>query len=220
VQKLVILGTGGNCVDILDTVLAINAVARDSRLECVGFLDDDPRKHGTVIHGVPVLGSLEYADRLTDVWFVNGIGSPRNFWRKPEILARAGVRDERLATIIHPSAQISALASVEPGAVVLQNSVVASNARLGKHVIVLPLSVISHDTHIGDYSIIAGGVCISGNVRVGRACYIGSRCAIREGIVIGDYSLCGMGSNVLADVPERSVVVGNPARRLRAVEAT
>ena len=219
-QNIVILGTGGNCVDILDAMEAINATTAAARLRCVGFLDDDPAKRGTAISGVPVLGSLEQARSISDVMFVNGIGSPRNFWRKREIISKAGVDDDRFATIIHPSAQVSPLASIQPGVVILQNSVVAARATVGRHVMILALCVVSHDTVIGDYSTLANGVSISGNVRAGEACYFGANSSVRENLTLGDFVLCGMGSNILRDVPSDSVMVGNPARRLRGVRAS
>lgn len=218
-RTVIILGTGGNCIDILDALLAIEA-ATPGTLVCAGFLDDDERTHGTTIHGCPVLGSLADTRRYPDTFFVNGIGSVRNFWRKREIIERADIPESRLYTVVHPSAQISRFATVGPGTVVLQNSVIASDASVGKHVMILPLSVISHDAQIGDYSTIAGGVSVSGNVRVGEGCYLGTGCAIRENVRVADHALCAMGSNVLSDVPEGTVVAGNPARRLRSVKTS
>ncbi|MGQ0525735.1 MAG: NeuD/PglB/VioB family sugar acetyltransferase [Betaproteobacteria bacterium] len=216
-QNIVILGTGGNCIDILDTLCAINASAGEARFRCAGFLDDDPAKQGTTILDAPVLGGLECARTLTEVKFVNGIGSPQNFWRKREIIARTGLCDEQFVTLVHPSAQISPLATLGTGTVVLQNSVIAARAAVGRHVMILALCVVSHDSAIGDYSTLANSACISGNVRAGEACYFGGHCSVREGLVIGDFVLCGMGSNILDDVPADSVMVGNPAHRLRGV---
>lgn len=72
--------------------------------------------------------------------------------------------------------------------------------------------MISHDDIIGDYTCIAWGVCISGGLEIGKSCYLGANCAIKENIRIGEYSLIGMGSVVLNNVPENSVIVGNPAK--------
>jgi len=45
--------------------------------------------------------------------------------------------------------------------------------------------------------------------------YLGQACTIRQFVHIGKDCLIGMGSVVLADVPPNSVMVGNPARKLR-----
>ncbi len=214
-KPLIILGTGGNCLDILDAVFEINARSPSPVYECIGFLDDDPDRWGVEFFGVRVLGPLEAAGRFPDAWFVNGIGSERNFWQKEAIIARTGVLRERFETVIHPTASVSRFSTLGRGVVVLQNATIAANVRVGDHVIILPNSVLSHDTVIGDYTCITGGVCISGGVRVGRSCYIGTNSAIIGNVTVGDYSLIGMGSVVLHSVAENQVVVGNPARVLR-----
>jgi sugar O-acyltransferase (sialic acid O-acetyltransferase NeuD family) len=218
-KKLVILGTGGNCLDILEAVRSINAAASSRKYECIGFLDDAASRQNTLVLGTPVLGPLEKAPSLGDVYFVNGIGSVRNHLRKAGIIARTGIPNERFETVVHPSAQVSASATLGPGAVVLQNVTIASQAKVGAHAIILPNSVLSHDSVVGDYTCIAGGTCVSGSVFVGHSCYLGSNCSIIENVRIGDNSLVGIGSVVLEDVPEGAVVVGNPARFLRPSRA-
>jgi sugar O-acyltransferase (sialic acid O-acetyltransferase NeuD family) len=214
-KKIVILGMGGNCTDILDTLLDINDTQGKLIYDCIGFLDDNPSKWNKSIYGVKVLGPLQKAEGLKDCSFVFGIGSISNFWKRRDILTKTGIEDERFETIIHPTASVSRTATLREGTVVFQNVTITSNAMIGKYVYILPNSVISHDDVIGDFTCIAGGVCISGNVRVGQGCYIGTNTAIKDGITVGDHCLIGMGSVVLEHVPENNVVVGNPARFLR-----
>jgi sugar O-acyltransferase (sialic acid O-acetyltransferase NeuD family) len=214
-KELIILGTGGNAVDILDTVRDINASRGTNTYKCLGFLDDNPQKQGQSINGIRVLGPLRSADQYRDCLFVNGIGNSRNFWKKPAILSQTGIPVERFATIVHPTASVSTMAKLGRGTVVFQNAVITSNAAIGDHVIILPNSIISHDAIIGDYTCIAGGACLSGGVQVGTACYIGSNSCIIENVVIGNECMVGMGSVVLKDVPANSTVVGNPARFLK-----
>jgi len=216
-KRIIILGTGGNCIDILDAMLDINDAQGKQNYECIGFLDDNQQKWSRSFYGVKVLGPLSSAKEHSDCFFVFGIGSISNFWRRQEILLTTGVPDERFETIIHPTASVSRMAKIGRGSIVLPHVTIATSAVIGKHVYVLPNSIISHDDMIGDFSTIASGVCISGNVHIGFSCYIGTNAAIRDGVTIGDTSLVGMSSVVLKDVSENTVVAGNPSKFLRKV---
>ncbi len=216
-QKLLLLGTGGNSADILDTLNDINAARGERVYECVGFLDDDASQWGREILGARVLGGLAAASQYADCFFVNGIAGVNNFWKKREIIARTGIPRERFATIVHPTASVSRTAQLGRGVVIFQHVTVTSRVVVGDHVMVLPHTALSHDNVIGAYTSIAGGVVLSGNVRVAEACYIGARACVKDGVTLGAGSLVGMGSVVLHDVPENTIVVGNPARALRQV---
>jgi sugar O-acyltransferase (sialic acid O-acetyltransferase NeuD family) len=215
-RDIIILGTGGNCIDILDTLDDCNLDAAANLYRCVGFLDDDQASWGKEVHGVPVLGPLDAAEGFPSASFVNGIGSPANFWHKQRIIAKTKLPLERFATIVHPTASVSRLARLAPGTVVFQNATITSNVEVKQHVIVLPNSIISHDSTVYEFTCIAGGVCISGGVTVGRSCYLGSNCSVINGAEIGDFCLIGMGSVVVRDVPPNSVVVGSPGRVIRS----
>lgn len=214
-KKIIILGTGGNSVDILDTIDEINLTSGSEEYKCLGFLDDNPEALGREIGGKKVIGPLSAANDYPDARFVNGIGSPANFWKKPEIIEKTGVQLDRFETITHPSASVSKLATLGQDVVILQNVTVASFAKIGNHVIVLPASVISHDAEIGDYTCIAAGVCISGGVSVGENCYLGTNSSLISNIRTGNHCLIGMGSVVLEDVPENKAAAGAPARVIR-----
>ena len=213
-RNIIILGTGGNCIDILDTLNEINK-ERKKRFKCLGFLDDNEKSHGTELHGYKVLGPLNQAGEIKDCLFVNGIGSENNFWHKSDIIGQTGVADNWFATLIHPSASVSSLSSLGVGTVIFQNVTITSNVSIGKHVIVLPNTIISHDDLIGDYSCIAGGCCISGGVTIGHSCYLGTNSSIRGNLTIGDRSLIGMGSTVTKKIPDNQVWFGTPARYVR-----
>lgn len=214
-KKIIILGTGGNCIDILDTINDINAATDVKRYECVGFLDDNAQNWGKEYYGVKVLGALDIAPQYPDCFYINGIGSPLNFWKKNAIIAKTNIPDERFEILIHPTASVSTMAHLSHGTVIFQNVTITSNVQIGKHVIILPNSVISHDDIIGDYTCIASGVGISGGVTIGQSCYLGVNCALIGNITIGNNCLVGMGSVVLNNIEANSVVVGNPARFLR-----
>lgn len=53
------------------------------------------------------------------------------------------------------------------------------------------------------------------HTRIGKFCFIGAGSIILPGIIIGDHCIVGAGAVVTKNVPDRSVVVGNPARVIR-----
>jgi sugar O-acyltransferase (sialic acid O-acetyltransferase NeuD family) len=214
-KQLIILGTGGNCLDIYDAALAVNRHSGLTVYECLGLLDDNRELHGKEISGLRVLGGLSDAAKFPEAVFVNGIGSPASFWRKAEILAGTGLPLERFETIIHPQASVSSLAKLGRGVAVLPGASIAACAEIGNHVILLQGSIISHHCKMGDFGCVASGACLSGGVEVAPLSYIGANASIRGGVKIGSRSLVGMGAAVLHDVTENTVVAGNPAKYLR-----
>ena len=56
-QRILVIGAGALGKEITTKILA----HREMGFEVVGFLDDDPGKQGTLISGVPVLGTLKQA---------------------------------------------------------------------------------------------------------------------------------------------------------------
>lgn len=211
-RKVILLGASRNSLDIAEMLDAINSAPGHQAYECVGLVDDDPTLHGQTIAGLPVLGSLASARDHDGAWFVNGIGSPANFWKKDEIIAAAGINLDRFATLVHPAASVARSAVLGPGTVILPHATVCSHARVGSHAYIGPSAVVSHDSVIGDYTCITAGVSVAGAARVGARCYLGTNSCIREKIRIGDGSLVGMGSVVVSDVAEQTMVFGNPAR--------
>lgn len=50
------------------------------------------------------------------------------------------------------------------------------------------------------------------STRVRRGCTIGAQATIGPGLVLGEFSMIGMGAVVTKDVPTQALVIGNPAR--------
>lgn len=78
---------------------------------------------------------------------------------------------------------------------------------IGSHTIVTPLAqIFSHDfvgaRHVDTY--------------IGSCCFIGAGSIILPGVRVGNHCIVAAGSVVTKDVPDNSIVAGNPARIVKS----
>ncbi|MGW1811203.1 acetyltransferase [Streptomyces sp. NPDC002078] len=210
---LLIVGAGGFARE------TAQAVRDTGEFELLGHLDDNPALHGTEVDGVPVLGGCDLVHDLPEARVVICVGNPRDYVARARLVRRLGLPADRYATVIHPTAVVSATSGIGPGSVLLAHCVLTAAVRVGAHVAVMPQVVLTHDDVVEDFATLASGVRMGGGARLERGAYVGSGALVREGTTVGAWSLIGMGSSVLGDVPPGEVWVGSPARRLRAAEA-
>ncbi len=219
---LLIVGAGGFAREtaqaVRDVAAADVAQGRPARWRLAGHLDDDPALHGRDVDGVPVLGGCDRVHALPAARVVVCVGSPRDYAVRARLVRRLGLPAGRYATVVHPTAVVSGSSAVGPGSVLLAHCVLTAAVRVGAHVAVMPHTVLTHDDEIGDFATLASGVRLGGGVRVERGAYVGAGALVREYVRVGAWSLTGMGSTVLADVPAGEVWAGSPARRLRAAD--
>jgi len=212
-NELVIVGAGGFARE------TAQAVAGAGGFRLLGHLDDDPALQGTEVDGVPVLGGCDLVHELPAAQAVICVGNPGDYAARARLADRLDLPRERYATVVHPTAAVSATSRVGPGSVLLAHCVLTAAVRVGAHVAVMPHVVLTHDDVVEDFATLTSGVRLGGSARLERGAYVGSGALIREGTTIGAWSLIGMGSAVLGDVPPGEVWVGSPARRLRAADA-
>ncbi|WP_433532687.1 acetyltransferase [Micromonospora sp. CA-263727] len=213
-RDLVIVGAGGFARETAAAVRAVNEVRPTWRLR--GFLDDDPALHGTERAGLPILGAIDGLVELPGTAAVVCVGNPGDYAARQRIVQRLGLPAERYATIVHPAADVGAGSSLGPGTVLLAGVVLTADVTVGAHVAVMPQVVLTHDDRVADHVTLASGVRVGGGVVLHTGAYLGAGALIREAVTVGEWSLVGMGSVVVCDVPSGEVWVGSPARRLRA----
>ncbi|MEU3778062.1 acetyltransferase [Streptomyces sp. NPDC032472] len=219
-EPLLIVGAGGFARETAQAVRAAAAadlaLGRAPRRRVAGHLDDDPALHGKEVDGVPVLGGSDLVHELPEAAVVVCVGSPRDYAVRARLVRRLGLPASRYATVVHPTAAVSASSVLGPGSVLLAHCALTAAVRVGAHVAVMPHTVLTHDDTVADFATLASGVRLGGGVRVERGAYVGAGALVREYTTVGAWSLTGMGSTVLADVPPGEVWAGSPARRLRA----
>jgi len=205
-RPLLIFPCNGSGVEALDCL--------GDAYRCVGFIDDTPEKRGTRAFGIPVFtreALLEYPQASV----LAVLGSPLSYRKRAGYIESLGVAPERFATVIHPTARVSPLATVGYNVLIMAGVVLTSNLVIGNHVVILPNTVVHHDVVVGDWTLIGSNCSLTGSVSIGKNCYVGGGSSIMNGVQVGEGALVGMGTNVIRNVPAGAKVVGNPARQIQ-----
>ena len=180
----------------------------------IGFVDDLTEKQGSSFTGHPVF-SRDAFEKYKNAKVLAVPGGPKSYKEKEENINSLNLENNRFATVIHPSANVSNYASIGLNVLIMAGVVITPRAKIGNHVCILPNTVVHHDVKIEDYCWIGSNVVIAGNVQVGRNAFIGSASSIINNIEIGEGALVGIGSNVIMSVEANQKVGGNPAKPLK-----
>ncbi|MEO8599472.1 MAG: acetyltransferase [bacterium] len=167
----------------------------------------------SIVNGYSVLSLDEFIELKGKKYFNVAIGSGRD---RENLVAKVGSNAEPL-TLLAPQAITLDCNIIAPGAVFCPNTMVTSNAKIGKFFQCNIYAYVAHDCVIGDFVTFAPGVRCNGRVHIDDYAYIGTNAIIREGtsekpLHIGKGAVVGMGAVVTKDVPAGATVVGNPAR--------
>lgn len=206
-KKLVILGsTGPEIVKLLKAVEGHGG----ADFQTLGFLDDDPGRHGANFMGYSVLGGSELLQsKFADALVINNVAKTtalrHKVWKRLESIGA------QFYTAIHPGVDVS-YTTVGSGSIVQEGAVMGPNVAVGEQCIVCFGTIIAHDSSIGDCCFLAPGVVINGRVRVLNGAFISAGAVILPNVTIGEWSIVGAGSVVTDDVPSHCTVFGSPAR--------
>jgi len=208
-RRVVIVGAGA-----AGRIVAYN-LGYGGDVEVVGFVDSDPAKWRTELSGRPVLGPDSILPELASQgvrFAVIAAGEPRIRRRIREQVMAAGLE---LVNAIHPTAIVSPGARLGRGVVILAGSVLSDNPVIEDNVWVGLGAAITHDTTIGRDCLIGGRSAIGAYVDVGAEAMVGWGAVVGLNCRIGARAAVGSGANVVSDIPEDAVAVGNPAKVIK-----
>lgn len=207
-KDLVLVGGGGHCKSVIDA--AIGAGFR-----IIGVLDTSGNI-GKSILDIKIIGddSLIY-QYINSAMFVVTVGSIKKTELRIKLHNMIINAGGKLATIVAPTAYVSKYATIGQGSVILHNTCINAEAKIGESCIINTFSNIEHEAEIGDFSHISTGAMINGACKIGRSVFIGSQSVLAQCISIADYAIVSAGTFVSKDIQEKGIYAGNPMRKFK-----
>lgn len=182
----------------------------------VAIFDDTPNL-ASPFPDVPIYVSWEGFQRWIEsqnrdeIGFCITIGNPHG-------RVRLNMHDRLVAeglhpmSVSHPTAFVAENAVVGEGAQILAGAFVGYEARLGRQVIINTKASVDHEDVLEDGVEIAPGATLCGLVHVGVNGWICAGATVLPRIHIGSDAVIGAGAVVITNVPEKTCVVGVPAK--------
>jgi sugar O-acyltransferase (sialic acid O-acetyltransferase NeuD family) len=204
---MIIIGAKGFAKEVLEVIW------QKSENENIAFFDNVSKDLGNKLFDrFQILKShdevVNYFKTTKDKRFALGIGSPVLRCKLSKQFIDLG---GELTSTISPFANIGHFDTVVgQGCSIMTGVAITNNIKIGKGVLINLNCTIGHDTTIGDFAEISPGVTISGNCKIGKLTSLGSNASILPNITIGNNVVVGAGTVVIKDIPDNTLVVGNP----------
>ena len=198
-NNVILYGASGHCKVIVDILQSNNQVI-------AAIIDDAPKLDK--ILGLEILNSNDF-DFSNEQNMILSIGN--NKVRK-KLASKLTVN---FVTAIHSKSIISKSVIIGDGTVVMAGAIINPEAKIGSHCIVNSGAVVEHDCIISDFAHISPNASLAGGVVVGEGSQIGIGATVIQGVKIGKWVTVGAGSVIIKDVPDYSVIVGNPGRIIK-----
>jgi sugar O-acyltransferase (sialic acid O-acetyltransferase NeuD family) len=201
----VIIGGGALAREIFDWFTP-SLAANGSRF--VGYLDDGEAPMEAFGFDLPQLGATSLL-ALGAALPVIAVGEPA---RKQVLAERFAGRP--FATLVHPTAVVSASARLGQGVVIAPHALVSANATLEDHVLVNAYASVGHDVRVGECATLSCHVDLTGGVSVGRESFFGSGARVIPNVRVGERCSIGAGAVVVRRTGDDATLFAAPARRL------
>jgi sugar O-acyltransferase (sialic acid O-acetyltransferase NeuD family) len=206
-RRLVIVGAGGHAREIYG--LAADIRDEGGGWDLAGFVaDDEPDVALLDRIGASFLGDVD-ALLTMDCDFAIGVG---NCQLRQRLAHRLSSANDRLVSLVHPSAVIGRDITIGRGVVITAGVVVTTNITIGDHTHLNIRSSVSHDCILGEFVTVSPGATVCGSVTLGDRVYVGAGACIKQGIAIGDDTMIGAGAVVVTNAGPDQTLVGVPAR--------
>lgn len=209
-EKIILLGGGGHCRSIIDTIQTSNLY------EIVGIIDLE-QNIGQYINEIEILDSdenlMKYKKSGVENAFIS-IGSIGNTSIRRKLYDLAKRIGFNIPKIVDNTAIVAKDAEIFGGTFVGKGAIINTKAIIGFNCIINSGSIVEHDCSIDDFVHIASGTTLCGGVKIGENSHIGANSTVIQYKTIGENVIIGAGSVVTKNINTNVKAYGNPCKEV------
>ena len=152
----------------------------------------------------------EIPDHLKEIPFLVPLFTPGH--RQQAALEAEGHGFRQPFSLIDPSVAAPRGTLLSRGIYVNAGCSLGACSEFGEFVFINRGAAIGHHARFGPFVSIGPGAVIGGQVAIGKGSLVGAGAVVLPKITVGENAVIGAGAVVVRDVPDRCLVLGNPAR--------
>jgi sugar O-acyltransferase (sialic acid O-acetyltransferase NeuD family) len=194
-KRLVFVGVGDLGREVFSWMLSSGSALCSDRLIC--FIDDNVQQSSIGAVRLVYLGAIDSYWPVDGDELVVAIASPGS---RSEIVDKLLCRGSYFASYIHPSVQISSGSKVGRGCILLPHSLVSNDSVIGDFSIVNCCSSVGHDVSVGSFVTICSHVDIMGRCVIEDNVFMGSGSRVLPGRRVGQSAVIGAGATATRTV--------------------
>ncbi len=208
---MIIIGASGHAKDL---VLVFEEIENTNDL--VFFDDVTLPKPSFFLEKYTVLNSFEEIDFTSSPSFATALGdSPSRRLIAEKFMKAGGI----YKSIVSKTAIIgNHNVKIGKGVNILPKVIISNCVSIGEGTLVNTSAQIHHDVTVGEYCDISPGALLLGYVKIGNNCSIGAGAIICPRVTLGDNITVGAGAVVVNDYPDKTTIVGIPAKSTQKKE--
>lgn len=197
--------------------IAVEAILRTSHQRPAGIIDTNPKTHGQIIHGAPVLGDRTAIPTLWNEGRFDGaiILFTDDIDDRAELFNSLVAEGVRMTNVIDPSVQIRTDVKMGVGNTIMSNGFIAAGAEIGNNNFFASHNVIEHHSKVGDHNAFGPGCTACGRVTIGSYVRFGMHVGIEPYLTIGDRCIIASGTTLTSSVPENTIVKARSTNEFR-----
>jgi sugar O-acyltransferase (sialic acid O-acetyltransferase NeuD family) len=191
--------------------LALTINGKASRWERIVLLDDDPQKHGRLILGVEVVGTLNVLSRVNSRTAEVANLVARTAARRWSLRKKLEAYGLPFATLIHPDVEVSGV-TFGRDIIVYQNANIGPEVSIREGSVVFMGAAVGHESRLDYGCIIAPHAVVNARVELGDGVYVGSNAAILPEVKVGPWATIGACTVAMRNVPAGATLLGVPGK--------